>query len=191
MKESYKIVFTGPVGAGKTSAITALSDVPIISTNENASDMTISKKPQTTVAMDYGILYLDENTKVHLYGTPGQERFEFMWEILTKGGLGLVLMLDNTRANPKKDFLFFLRSFKNYVQEVPVVIGVSKMDIAATPNIDNYYQMLEEVQEQVPIFNPVPPIFEIDGRNKDDIKTLVMSLLYSIDPGISAQAMER
>ena len=93
MKEDNKIVFTGPVGVGKTSAIAALSDVPIISTDARASDMTINRKGHTTVAMDYGILNLEGGGKVHLYGTPGQERFDFMWEILTTGGLGLILML--------------------------------------------------------------------------------------------------
>ena len=57
--------------------------------------MTVHRKGQTTVAMDYGTLQLDAQTKVHLYGTPGQERFDFMWEILAQGGLGLVLLLDN------------------------------------------------------------------------------------------------
>ena len=54
------------------------------------------RKLPPTVAMDYGVIRLDEDTKVHLYGTPGQERFNFMWEILSKGSMGLILLLDNT-----------------------------------------------------------------------------------------------
>ena len=76
-----KIIFTGPVGVGKTTAIAALSDDPPIQTDASASDMTAVRKGYTTVAMDYGLIQLDENTKVHLYGTPGQERFDFMWDI--------------------------------------------------------------------------------------------------------------
>ena len=74
----YKIIFTGPVGAGKTTAITSISDVPLIKTDEAASDMTKQRKAETTVAMDYGIMNLKDNEKIHLYGTPGQERFDFM-----------------------------------------------------------------------------------------------------------------
>ncbi|RKZ90665.1 MAG: GTP-binding protein, partial [Gammaproteobacteria bacterium] len=85
----YKIIFTGPVGAGKTTAITSISDVPPVGTDASASDMTKKRKGSTTVAMDYGILKLDGGEQIHLYGTPGQERFDFMWEILTTGGLGL------------------------------------------------------------------------------------------------------
>ena len=92
-----KIIFTGPVGAGKTTAIASISDIKPIATDEYASDMTKSRKPQTTVAMDYGLIRLSDNERVHLYGTPGQERFDFMWDILTKGGIGLILLLDNTR----------------------------------------------------------------------------------------------
>ena len=72
------------------------------------------RKGHTTVAMDYGVIRLDEDTKVHLYGTPGQERFNFMWEILSKGSMGLILLLDNTRANPLKDLTFFLDASKGY-----------------------------------------------------------------------------
>ena len=76
-----KIIFTGPVGVGKTTAIAALSDDPPVQTDASASDMTQDRKGHTTVAMDYGVIRLDEHTKVHLYGTPGQERFDFMWII--------------------------------------------------------------------------------------------------------------
>ncbi|MGC8591469.1 GTP-binding protein [Acidithiobacillus sp.] len=184
MREDNKIIFTGPVGAGKTSAISALSDTPIIATDAAASDMTLNRKGYTTVAMDYGILNLDAQTKVHLYGTPGQERFDFMWDILTTGGLGLILMLDNTRPNPKKDMHFFLHAFKDFIVDVPVVIGISKSDIKAQPTPADYADALPEITADLQMLNPMPPIFEVDGRRKDDVKNLVMALLYSIDPGI-------
>jgi signal recognition particle receptor subunit beta len=103
----YKIIFTGPVGAGKTTAINSISDLPPVKTDAAASDMTKSKKSATTVAMDYGVMNLPGGEKLHLYGTPGQERFDFMWDILVTGGIGLVLLLDNTRADPFVDMKFF------------------------------------------------------------------------------------
>ena len=78
-----KIIFTGPVGVGKTTAIAAISDEPPIQTDARASDMTLSRKANTTVAMDYGVIRLDESTKVHLYGTPVQECFDFMFYIFS------------------------------------------------------------------------------------------------------------
>ena len=75
---NFKIVFSGPVGAGKTTAITSLSDIPPVTTDESASDMTQKRKANTTVAMDYGLMKLDGGERLHLYGTPGQERFELL-----------------------------------------------------------------------------------------------------------------
>lgn len=184
MREDNKIVFTGPVGVGKTTAIRALSDGEIVSTDAKASDMTTSRKAQTTVAMDYGVLKLDAHSRVHLYGTPGQERFDFMWDILSTGGLGLVLLLDNTRAHPDRDMSFFVQSFRKYVETVPLVIGVSKMDIKNSPSIRDYNDMVKNTIKNMHIFNSIPPVFSVDGRCREDVKTLVMALLFSLDPGL-------
>ena len=174
-----KIIFTGPVGVVKTTAIAALSDEPPVQTDASASDMTAVRKGYTTVAMDYGLIQLDENTKVHLYGTPGQERFDFMWDILSQGSMGLILLLDNTRANPLKDLKFFLDSFADLLKTAPVVVGVTKMDIRAVPGIDVYQKYLAQHGMNV-------PVFEVDARNEEDVKQLVTAMLFQIDPGLEA-----
>jgi len=174
---AFKIIFTGPVGAGKTTAISSISDEPPIQTDAIASDMTKSRKSATTVAMDYGTLNLDDGERMHLYGTPGQERFDFMWEILTNGGIGLVLLLDNSRPDPFKDLRFFLDSFKEFIDSTKLVIGVTQMDLSATPAINDYHLQLGEYELN-------PPIFEIDAREKKDVSLLVQSLLFSLDPGL-------
>ncbi|QBQ56493.1 GTP-binding protein [Nitrosococcus wardiae] len=172
---NHKLIFTGPVGAGKTTAISVLSDIPLVSTDEVASDMTQQKKPKTTVAMDYGLMNLSATERIHLYGTPGQERFDFMWDILTEGGIGLVLLIDNSRANPFQDMHFFLDAFREFIVRTGVVIGISRMDVDPQPKITDYYQELEG-------FAKKPPIFEVDARNRRDISLLVQALLYSLDP---------
>ena len=68
----HKIIFTGPVGSGKSTAIQAYSGVAPVITDVRPTDMTLSMKDHTTVAMDYGMIQLDDETRVHLYGTPGQ-----------------------------------------------------------------------------------------------------------------------
>ena len=168
MKEN-KIIFTGPVGVGKTTAIAALSDDPPVKTDARASDMT----------MDSGVIRLDGDTKVHLYGTPGQERFNFMWEILSKGSMGLILLLDNTRANPLKDLTFFLDAFKDLLKTAPLVVGVTKMDVRSLPGIDVYQKYLAQHNFNV-------PVFEVDARQEEDVKQLVSAMLFSIDPGLEA-----
>ena len=148
----YKIIFTGPVGAGKTTAIHSISDLPPIKTDAAASDMTKSKKSATTVAMDYGVMNLPGGEKLHLYGTPGQERFDFMWDILVTGGIGLVLLLDNTRADPFVDMKFFLDAFSKFIGDTAVAIGVTQMDVSAKPTIDDYQVQLGGMGLKLPVF---------------------------------------
>ncbi len=173
----YKIIFTGPVGAGKTTAIKSISDVPPVKTDALASDMAKNKKPSTTVAMDYGLMNLDDGEKIHLYGTPGQERFDFMWDILTLGGIGLVLLLDNTSADPFKDMKFFLETFTGFISDTAVAIGVTQMDLSNKPSINEYHKELKKIG-----YNP--PVFAVDAREKNDVSLLVQSLLFSIEPGL-------
>ncbi len=174
---NFKIVFSGPVGAGKTTAIASISDFAPVSTNENASDMTRERKPQTTVALDYGVMKLDGREKIHLYGTPGQERFNFMWDILTSGGLGLVLLLDNTRKDPLKDMTFFIDSFRDYISQTALAVGITQTDIASVPRLDIYNKKLREMKISA-------AVFEVDARKQADVSLLVQSLLFTIDPGL-------
>lgn len=169
----YKIIFSGPVGSGKTTAIASISDKPPISTNEAASDMTAIRKSETTVAMDYGVLQLENGDVLHLYGTPGQQRFDFMWEILSSGGLGLVLLVDNRRENPFGDLAFYSKAFRKFIDETGVVIGVTGMDIKATPTLSQYQQELKKLGLHA-------PVFEVDARKKKDVSVMLEALLYSI-----------
>lgn len=175
---NYKIIFTGPVGAGKTTAITAISDIVPVCTNEVASDMAQSRKSNTTVAMDYGMMKINESERIHLYGTPGQERFDFMWDILTEGGIGLVLLLDNTRPDPFKDMRFFLNAFSQFIDGRRVAIGVTRMDLSAKPTLGEYHAALASTDLK-------PPVFEVDARKKEDVSTLVRALLYAVEPGLT------
>jgi uncharacterized protein len=178
---NYKIIFAGPVGAGKTTAIAALSDVPPVTTDEAATDMTTARKPKTTVALDYGIMKLADGQRIHLYGTPGQERFDFMWEILVKGGIGLVLLVDASRPAPHKDMLFFLDAFREFVGRTGVVIGVTRTDLAPSFAMAGLFTALAEM-------NLNPPVFTVDARSRADVQTLVKALLYSLDPELDENA---
>ena len=173
----YKIIFSGPVGAGKTSAISAISDIDPVTTDELASDMTRKEKSDTTVAMDYGMIKLPGTERIHLYGTPGQQRFDFMWEILTQGGIGLILLINNQRPDPFQDMHFFLDAFKDFIGQSKVVIGVTQMDLNDKPMIEDYHLQLKNNGVKI-------PVFDVDAREKKDVSLLVEALLYSLDPGL-------
>ena len=174
-----KIIFTGPVGAGKTTAIQSMSDIPIISTNESASDMTKQRKSNTTVAMDYGQIKIGDKERIHLYGTPGQERFSFMWEILSKGALGLVLLLDNSRENPQQDLKFYTQAFSGFINKGELVVGITRIDEINKPNINHYRQWIDDLQIRAPVFS-------VDARERQDVSSLIQALLYTLDPGVTA-----
>lgn len=177
----HKIIFTGPVGAGKSTAIRSLSDITPVSTDELATDITRTRKEQTTVAMDYGMLKLDGGETVHLYGTPGQERFDFMWDILIKGGIGLVLLINNARPAPFADLHFFLSAFEKFINSTALAIGVTRMDLAGTgaPTLEDYYKELPPQYINT-------PVFQVDARKKNDVVILVESLLFSLDQSLEA-----
>ncbi len=172
----HKILFGGPVGAGKTTAIGVISDIPVVSTEARPSDETARLKASTTVAMDYGILNLEGGAKVHLYGTPGQERFSFMWDILAAGGIGFVLLLDNTRPDPLADLEFYLDKFGNLIRQSAVVIGVTRMDTKPRPGLYTFYTKLAQLGHSV-------PVFEVDARQRQDVKVMLLALLAMLDPG--------
>lgn len=165
-----KIIFTGPVGAGKTTAIGAISEVPPVSTDVRCSDESIKIKATTTVAMDYSYITLDDGARVHLYGTPGQSRFDFMWQILTQGGIGLVLLINRDNPDPVEQMEFYLEAFSDFISQTGVVIGLTRSGMNDNATISDFQNKLYERQQ---IF----PVFEIDARDKNDVSILVHSLL--------------
>jgi len=182
-KNVSKIIFTGPVGAGKSTAINAISDTPVISTEQRATDDVKNRKETTTVAMDYGILKLDQGESIHLYGTPGQQRFNFMWEILVEKALGIVILVDSANTDPVGDLDFFLNSFSQFIKNKAIVVGLTRTDLPSKHSFDEYHQLLKKHN-----FNP--PIFEVDARRKREIGMLVQALLFSVDQSIEEVSNE-
>ncbi len=171
-----KILFSGPPGAGKTTAIAAVSDVPVVSTEQKATDAVKAMKEATTVAMDYGQISV-EGGKVHLYGTPGQKRFDYMWNILSKGAVGLVLLMSNTSADPLQELEEYVSAFRDFVNETDLVVGVTRMDEAPRPGLRSYQERLQSLGLNV-------PVVEVDARAPEDIRTLLMLLLTMLDPTV-------
>jgi len=169
-----KLVFAGPVGAGKTEAISQISETPPLKTDLNASDEVAQQKATTTVAMDFGELTLPDGQKLHLYGTPGQERFAHMWPILARGGIGLILLLDHTAEDPLAELDLYLESFRAFIDETAIVIGVTRSDLAEDADASPYYERMAEQGLNYPL------IF-VDPRQQDDVLLLVDSLLALLE----------
>lgn len=176
-----KIIFAGPVGSGKTTAIGCVSDIMVVGTEAKASDDIAQRKKNTTVAMDYGILNLEGGGKVHLYGTPGQARFDFMWEILSEGAMGFVILIDSSRPDPLAELEYYLNAFSKPIARCgnAVVIGVTRTELR--PQLG----LLDRFNERLAALNMIVPVFEVDGRDRADVKQMLLSLLSLLDPSTS------
>src|SRR5436853_5892861 len=122
---AVKIVVTGPFSAGKTTLIRTISEITVLSTEKDITDHTKSRKAETTVAMDFGRITIDRDLVLYLFGTPGQDRFDFMWEILGEGMLGYVLLVDATRPDSLDEAVGLLEAVRR-LGGGPVVVGLNR-----------------------------------------------------------------
>lgn len=125
---TYKIVVTGPFNSGKTQFVRTGSDIPVIETEKNITTEDRGIKAQTTVAMDFGRVDLGDGDMVHLFGTPGQTRFSFMWEILAKEMNGFIVLVDSTDSPSFPEAAELIRQFSSFV-DVPYLVVANKVDL--------------------------------------------------------------
>ena len=171
--QQYKVVFAGTMGAGKSEAIKSLSNVDVVSTAAMNTDTASHTKMFTTVGIDYGELILDDGTKVGLYGTPGQERFDFIWNTICSGALGTIILIDNSLANPIEQLNFYLERFKPVSDNI--IIGITHLDVKS-PYTASIYREWEQTNKDVNY-----PLFFIDAREKNDVLLLIEALIANAE----------
>lgn len=169
----HKILFTGSTGAGKTTAINAISEIPTVNTDVSNSDVTVDK-PLTTVGLDFGELTLANGDKLRLFGTPGQVRFGFMWEILARGAIGIVVLIDNRSNDPAADLRMYLTQFRETILETACVIGVGRTETHPSPSID----ALAAVAHSLGVLCPIIPV---DVRDREQVLMLMDLLVTQLE----------
>jgi hypothetical protein len=177
--QAVKIVVTGPFAAGKTTLIRTISEITVLSTERGITDDTRSRKAETTVAMDFGRISIDRDLVLYLFGTPGQERFDFMWEILGEGMLGYVLLVDASRPETLDEAAGILAAFRR-MAHVPFVVALNRID--GDGRVD---------ERQVRSFlnlSPATPVVACDATSKDSVKSVLLALLYSVLDEIETEA---
>lgn len=175
--QQHKIVFGGTMGAGKSAAIQALSDIPVVKTEAVNTDTEAHQKFLTTVGIDYGEISLDDGTKIGLYGTPGQDRFDFMWSIVCKGAIGIVILIDHSQTDRLKNLEFYLNTFEQYGSNI--VVGITHID-------QEHEQKLKIYRDWMQIHHKQFPLYAVDARQKDDVLLMIETLIATLEVQVSS-----
>lgn len=167
-----KIVITGSPGVGKTTAIKAISDTPPVTTEAGTSDALSEIKDTTTVAFDFGEVLLDDDVYLRVYGTPGQQRFKHMWDIIAEGALGFIILIDVTRKNAVDDLDLYVKYFAPFIKKTSAVIALTRSD--ESDDLECYYDYLEKNGYCF-------PVIDADPRSKSDMTNVIMALISMLE----------
>lgn len=165
-----RVVVTGSVGAGKSTFVRTASDVEVVGIERTATDETALFKKTTTVAFDYGRISIDSNLDVHIYGTPGQSRFDFMWDILIRDADAYILLV---AANQPAYFSYAhqIASFMSERVNIPMLVGFTHLDCSGA-------WQPEEIMPKLGYTNPqtLPPRMGVNPTERSSTLNTLKAL---------------
>ena len=179
--QAVKMVVTGPFSAGKTQFISAVSEIDVVSTERRITSAAERVKETTTVAMDFGRITVGPDLVLYLFGTPGQRRFDLMWEILSEGMLGFIVLVDSTRPETFREAKRILETFESYAS-TPYVVAANKQDSEDAWDPEDLRIILR--------MKPDVKVLPCVALDKESVKNILLELLYSVLDRLDGAAQE-
>ncbi|MGC8791135.1 MAG: GTP-binding protein [Desulfurella sp.] len=169
----YKIIVTGSFNSGKTEFIKCISEIDPITTDKPVTEEGLKDiKSFTTVAIDFGTITIDKDIIINIYATPGQERFKFIYDILEKNALALIVLGDITSKESVSNMYKYYREFMK-IKRLPAVFALTKKDL---PN-----RIDDKVIEQLLSNKPKDiPLIKISNKNKEEVKQAILLALEQL-----------
>ncbi|WP_008311184.1 GTP-binding protein [Leptolyngbya sp. PCC 6406] len=169
--EIMRLVVTGPVGAGKSTFIRSVSEIEVVDTDRRATDEVADLKHKTTVALDFGRLQFGPNSALHLYGTPGQARFDFMWDILIRRAHAYIMLV---AAHRPHEFRYARRilTFMEQRSQAPLILGLTHCDQPGAWSEDNLLLALGYIQGR-----SRPPVVQVNATQQQSVGQAIVALV--------------
>jgi signal recognition particle receptor subunit beta len=175
--ESYKLLFIGEPGAGKTTCIESLSDIAPLVTDVRCTDELARLKENTTVAFDYGELSLGDQGRLLLYGLPGQSRFRFMFDVVRENLLGVIVLVDAASSLALDGLRETLDAYESAIRELPCVVALNKNGKPPSALLEGCEALLRER-------GMVAPILVADARRREELVRMFDLLFMMIENGV-------
>lgn len=172
--EILRLVVTGAVGAGKSTFIRSVSEIEVVDTDARATDETALLKKTTTVAFDFGRLQFGSDMALHLYGTPGQSRFNFMWDMLIRDAHAYILLVAAHRPGDFRQARTILQ-FMNQRVQIPMILGLTHTDLEEAWSEDDVSIALGFRDR-----NRRPPMVKVDATQRASVAEAVIVLVQHL-----------
>ncbi|OSS42754.1 hypothetical protein DESAMIL20_374 [Desulfurella amilsii] len=169
----YKIIVTGSFNSGKTEFIKCVSEIDPITTDKPVTESGLKEiKNFTTVAIDFGIITIDKDIIIHIYATPGQQRFKFIYDILEKNALAIIVLGDITSEESVSNMYKYYREFMK-IKRLPAVFALTKKDLPNSIEDETIKSLLSNKPQEI-------PLIKISNKNKEEVKQAILLALEQL-----------
>ncbi len=179
------IVLLGSPGSGKTTFVKSASKGKALDSDVSATDSVAQDKDKTTVGIDYALIRLSDNHKIKLFGTPGQVKFNFVWDMVGKSANAFVILVDMSRPEPLSYLKFYLRFIQSEIKHNESIFCALTHTENYTGDISSFIDIIEDE------FPKIKSVYSIDGRSNSDTSVILNDIYVQLGDDSLASRLEK